>query len=170
MATRLGLQKWYPDALKQFTMYTVFDLLIKYIQEGRITLDPSRHPQLATYHDPCNYGRKSEMIFGHGYYEEPRWILNQCSANWVDMFPNRAAQFCCGAGGGAWLTPYEQERLAYGRKKVDQLKATGASLVVVSCHTCYDQFYKALRLTYGMENLQVKYLWAMVAEAIVMDQ
>ena len=77
MATRLGLQKWFPDALKKFGVYTVFDLLKKYIRAGRIKIDKSRHPQLATYHDPCNYGRKSEMVFGHGYYEEPRWIMDE---------------------------------------------------------------------------------------------
>ena len=170
MATRLGLQKWYPNALKKFGVYTTFDLLIEYIKKGRIKLDKSRHPQLATYHDPCNYGRKSQMKFGHGYYKEPRWIMDQCSDNWVDVFPNSATQFCCGAGGGTWIAPYEEERLYNGRKKADQIRATGAELVVVSCHTCYDQFYKGLRVKYGMKDLEVKYLWAMVADAIVLDK
>jgi Fe-S oxidoreductase len=168
MATRLGLQTWYPEALKKFGVYTVFDLLIRYIKEGRITLDKSKHPQRATYHDSCNYGRKSEMKFGHGYYEEPRWILDQCLNDWVDVFPNKAMQFCCGAGGGAWITPYEEERLYYGRRKADQLKASGAELLIVSCHTCHDQFNKAIRKKYGLENVTVKYLWQLVAESIVL--
>ena len=58
MATRLGLQKWFPEFFKKYGVFTVFDLLVKYLDEGRITVDKSRHPQLATYHDPCNYGRK----------------------------------------------------------------------------------------------------------------
>ncbi len=167
MATRLGLQKWYPEFFKKYGTYTVFDLMIKYIKEGRIKLDKSKHPKLTTYHDPCNYGRKSEMKFGHGYYDEPRWIIDQCSDNWVDMFPNRGFQFCCGAGGGSWLTPYKEERVYYGRKKAWQIKATGADMLIVSCHTCYDQFKKSLRIEYGMEDLEVKYLWAMVADSIV---
>ncbi|MBW2319238.1 MAG: (Fe-S)-binding protein [Deltaproteobacteria bacterium] len=168
MATRLGLQKWYPEFFKKYGTYTVFDLMIKYIKEGRIKLDKSKHPRLATYHDPCNYGRKSEMKFGHGYYEEPRWIIDQCSDNWVDTFPNKGFQFCCGAGGGSWLTPYKEERVYYGRKKAQQIKATEADLLVVSCHSCYDQFKKSLRSEYDMEDLEVKYLWAMVADAIVL--
>ncbi len=167
MATRLGLQKWFPEALKRFGIYTVFDLLVKYIREGRIKLDKSRHPQLATYHDPCNYGRKSEMVFGHGYYEEPRWIMDQCTDNWVDVYPNRAYQFCCGAGGGAWLTPYEDARVHHGRKKMEQIRDAGAKLLVVPCHSCYDQFKKSLRIKYGMEDLEVKYLWAFVADSII---
>ena len=170
MATRLGLQKWYPEALEKFGVFTTFDLLIKYIKDGRIKLDKSRHPQLATYHDPCNYGRKSEMRFGRGYYDEPRWIMDQCLDHRVDMHPNRAMQFCCGAGGGAWITPYEEERVYYGRKKAEQIKATGADLLVVSCHSCYDQFQKSLRIKYDMEDLEVKYLWAMVADALVIDR
>ena len=99
----------------------------------------------------------------------PRWIMEQCSDNWVELYPNRATQFCCGAGGGAWITPYEEERLYYGRKKAEQIKATGARLLVVSCHTCYNQFKKSLRIKYDIDDLEVKYLWAMVADAIVLD-
>ena len=168
MATRLGLEKWFPDAFKKFGVYTVFDLLMKYIREGRIKLDKSRHPQLATYHDPCNYGRKSEMLFGHGYYEEPRWIMDQCLNNWVDAYPNRANQFCCGAGGGAWLTPYKDERVYYGRKKIEQIRKTRANLLIVPCHSCYDQFKKSLRVEYNIKDLEVKYLWALVADSIVL--
>jgi Fe-S oxidoreductase len=134
MATRLGLQKWFPDFFDKYGVYTVFDLMMSYIKEGRIRIDKSRHPHLATYHDPCNYGRKSEILFGHGYFEEPRWIMDQCCENWVEMYPNRRHQFCCGGGGGSWLTPYEKERVFYGRRKVGQIKATGAKLVVVPCH------------------------------------
>ena len=169
MATRLGLQKWFPEFFKQYGVYTVFDLLVKYIEEGRITVDKSRHPQLATYHDPCNYGRKSEMVFGHGYYEEPRWVMDQCVEKWVDLFPNRAYQFCCGSGGGIWLTPYNEERIRHGGRKMQQIKATGAKMVVVPCHTCYDQFKKSLRVEYNMEDLEVKYLWGLVADAIVLN-
>ena len=47
----------------------MFDLLITYIKEGRIKLDRSKHTELAAYHDPCNYGRKAQKFFGHGFFE-----------------------------------------------------------------------------------------------------
>ena len=101
---------------------SIHDLLKQYIEEGRIALDKSIHPELATVHDPCNYGRKSERAFGHGYYEEPRWVAQQCCENYVEMYPNRANNFCCGAGGGAWAAPYVEERVFYGRVKAKQIK------------------------------------------------
>jgi len=53
------LEKWYKEDLKRFEIVTTFDLLVQYLKEGRIQVDKSVHPQLTTYHDPCNYGRKS---------------------------------------------------------------------------------------------------------------
>ncbi|MBW1901269.1 MAG: hypothetical protein JRJ20_06490 [Deltaproteobacteria bacterium] len=35
-------------------------------------------------------------------------------------------------------TGYNEERIFYGRKKMAQIKATGAEMVVVLCHSCYD--------------------------------
>jgi dimethylglycine catabolism B len=153
--------------LKYFGTYTVFDLLMTYIREGRIRLDKSRFSGvLATYHDPCNYGRKAERIFGHGYYDEPRWVLSQCMENWVDIYPTRDSQYCCGGGGGTLTTGYNTERIFYGRKKMEQIQATGASMVVVPCHSCHGQL-NAIKAEYGMENLVVKYLWELVADCLI---
>jgi len=152
--------------MENFEIATVFDLLIDYLKSGRIQVDPSVHPQLTTYHDPCNYGRKSLKTFGHGYFEEPRWILRQCCENFVDMFPNREANYCCGAGGGAWALPFQEERVFYGRIKERQIRNTGAHLVVTPCHNCRDQILKSLRKEYNLD-IEVKYLWELVADALV---
>lgn len=144
----------------------MFDLLIKYIKEGRIKIDKSRFDILATYHDPCNYGRKAERLFGHGFFDEPRWILDQCMENWKDLYPEKMDQFCCGGGGGTLTTGYNQERIYYGRKKIDQIKATGAKMVVVPCHSCHGQLNN-LKEEYDMQNLEVKYLWELVADCLI---
>ncbi|MEW6261043.1 MAG: (Fe-S)-binding protein [Thermodesulfobacteriota bacterium] len=162
------MEKWYPEALKRYGFFTVFDLLIDYIQSGRIRLDKQRITAKVTYHDPCNYGRKAERMFGHGYYEEPRWILSQCIENWEDLTPNRKGQFCCGGGGGTLTTGYNDERVFYGRKKMDQIRETGAEMVVVPCHSCHGQL-NAIKKTYGMDDLRVVYLWELVAECLVLE-
>ena len=149
-------------------MFTVFDLLIDYIKQERIRIDKSRYDVLATYHDPCNYCRKAEKLFGHGYYEEPRWIMSQCLENWVDMYPSKQLQICCGGGGGALTTGYNEERIYYGRRKMEQIKATGASMVVVPCHSCHGQL-ENIKSHYDFEDLQVKYLWELVADCLIMD-
>lgn len=144
----------------------MFDLLIKYIKEGRIKIDKSRFDILATYHDPCNYGRKAERLFGHGFFDEPRWILDQCMENWKELYPEKMDQFCCGGGGGTLTTGYNKERIYYGRKKIDQIKATGAKMVVVPCHSCHGQLNN-LKEEYDMQNLEVKYLWELVADCLI---
>ena len=154
--------------MKKIGTFTVFDLLIDYIKQGRIRLDKNRFDVLATYHDPCNYGRKAEKVFGHGYFEEPRWILSQCLNNWVDLYPTEQLQICCGGGGGALTTGYNDERLYYGRRKMEQIRATGASMVVVPCHSCHGQLQN-IKTHYGFEDLQVKYLWELVADCLIMD-
>ena len=141
----------------------------EYIETGRIKIDKTKHHHLTTYHDPCNYGRKGERTFGHGYYEEPRWILRQCVENYVEMYPNRVNNFCCGAGGGAWAMPYVEERVYYGRVKALQIKETGAKVLIAPCHNCRDQIMKSLRKEYGMMDLEVMYLWELVAESLVID-
>ena len=130
-------------------------------------LDKTRFPELATYHDPCNYCRKAEIRFGHGFYEEPRWIMDQCLENWVDLHPNRRHQICCGGGGGALVTGYHDERIFYGRRKMEQIRATGAKLLVVPCHSCHGQLNN-IKKHYDMEDLTVKYLWELLADCLVL--
>lgn len=138
-----------------------------YIKQGRVQLDKSRFDVLATYHDPCNYCRKAEKLFGHGYYEEPRWIMSQCLENWVDLYPSRQHQICCGGGGGALTTGYHEERVYYGRRKMEQVKASGAAMIVVPCHSCHGQL-NSIKKNYGLQDLSVKYLWELVADCLIL--
>ena len=64
------------------------------------------------------------------------------------------------------LTPYRDERIYYARKKMEQIKRTGAKMLVVPCHSCHAQI-KAVAETYGMPDLQVKYLWEVVADIMI---
>jgi Fe-S oxidoreductase len=141
--------------------------LVAYIKRGRIQLDKSRFDVLATYHDPCNYCRKAEKLFGYGYYEEPRWIMSQCLENWVDLYPSRQHQICCGGGGGALTTGYHEERVHYGRRKMEQIKASGAAMIVVPCHSCHGQLNN-IKKNYGLQDLTVKYLWELVADCLIL--
>jgi len=78
-------------------------------------------------------------------------------------------QFCCGGGGGTLTTGYNEERIFYGRKKMDQIKATYAQMVVVPCHSCHGQLNN-IKTEYGMEGLEVKYLWELVADCLVLSK
>ena len=140
---------------------------MRYIKNGRIKLDRERISGPATYHDPCNYGRRAQKLFGHGFFEEPRWIMDQCLTNWVDLYPNREQQICCGGGGGALTTGYNDERIQYGQRKIEQIRATGANMVVVPCHSCHGQL-NSIKEVHGMPDLTVKYLWELVNDCMVL--
>ncbi len=147
----------------------VFELMMEYIKEGRVKIDRTKFAgKLTTVHDPCNYGRKSEKTFGHGYYDEIRWITDQICDTWVDTYSSRENNFCCGAGGGAWAMPYANERLYYGRKKAEQIKECGAELVVAPCHNCRDQIMKGLTKEYDL-GIETFYLWELLADSLIIE-
>ena len=165
-ATRLVLNRWFPEALRKYKIYTVFDLLLEYIRNSRISLNSSLHTQLTTYHDPCHYGRKSLQSFGHGYFEEGRDITRECCQHFIDMTPNRNGNYCCGAGGGSWSMPFTAERTWHGRIKAKQIRATEAGLVITSCHSCRDQIKNSLNKEFNL-GVDVKNLWELVADSLM---
>ncbi len=147
----------------------VFELMIEYIKEGRVKIDREKfRGRLATVHDPCNYVRKSEKTFGKGYGDEIRWIVDHICTDWTDVASGGLNNFCCGAGGGAWAMPYSKERIYYGRKKAEQILATGAEIVVAPCHNCRDQIMKSLTKEYKLP-IETFYLWELLSEAIVIE-
>jgi len=142
------------------------DLLEEYIKSGRIKLDATKIHHPYTVHDPCNYVRKSQMAFGQSSAEQSRWISQQCidPSLYREMCDDTLNNLCCGAGGGAWAMPYTEERLAYGKMKADQIKATGAELVIAPCHNCRDQILKDLPKAHDMGNYkETMYLWELVS-------
>ena len=168
-ATLAGLNRWYPEVLKEFKIYTTFDLLVAYIRQGKILLDRTRHPEKTLYHDPCNYGRKSLRAFGRHYYKEGREITEACCGDVVDMEPSRGASYCCGAGGGAWAMPFTAERVYFGRMKARQINESGARMVTTACPGCRDQIKKSLVQEYNLD-VKVKYLWELVADALILPE
>ncbi|PIE58389.1 MAG: Fe-S oxidoreductase [Desulfobulbus propionicus] len=164
-ATRLGLQRWFPEALKTYTVYSVFDLLMEYICGKRIILDNSVHNQLTAIHDPCHYGRQSRKAFGQSFYRESRAITQACCPNMTELEPTMDDTYCCGAGGGANAGPFTVERVYYGRKKARQIKESKAQLIVTSCHNCKDQMEQTLNREFDL-GIEVKLLWELVAQAL----
>jgi Fe-S oxidoreductase len=144
------------------------ELLKEYIETGKIKVDKSIHEELTTVHDPCNYGRKSQKAFGQDFCDEIRWVTQQCCENVVDTYPTAMNNFCCGAGGGAWAMPYDQERIYYGRVKAKQIKDTAAKMVIAPCHNCRDQIMKSLNKEFDL-GIEVKYLWELVADSLVVE-
>ncbi|KJS15432.1 MAG: hypothetical protein VR69_13465 [Peptococcaceae bacterium BRH_c4b] len=118
-----------------FPIRHILELLNDLVKEGQLKLDPDAITEVVTYHDPCNTARKE------GVWEAPRELARSFIKNFVDMNPNGRMNYCCGGGGGAMAMPeFNEKRKLKGKRKVDQVMDTGASIVIVPCHNCMDQF------------------------------
>ncbi|MFC1545695.1 response regulator, partial [Gemmatimonadota bacterium] len=146
-----------------FVMESSVDTMIRYIKEGRITVDRTRNTQPVTFHDSCNNARSC------GLFEEPRELLEMVCTDFREMHPNRAENYCCTGGGGAMsMSEYTPNRLKSGVIKANQLKETGAEVVVTSCHNCVDGLSDVIKhYELGMEVTQLVNL---VANALVIEE
>jgi Fe-S oxidoreductase len=111
-------------------------LFNEYLRDGRIRIDPAKKlREPVTYQDPCNVSRNG------GLWEEGREIIPYLADDFRDMQPNREHNHCCGGGGGyiPMGPEFKARRMASGRIKAEQIKATGAKVVITPCHNCFDQ-------------------------------
>ena len=115
-------------------MRSMLDVMLEYLEEGRIKVDPGKNTDRVTLHDPCNLVR-----YG-GVSEPQRKVLRRVVSDFREMTPNREQSFCCGGGGGMLsMSEYGDRRVSSGRIKADQIRATGAKIVATPCHNCADQ-------------------------------
>jgi Fe-S oxidoreductase len=114
-----------------FRVRHILDVIDEYMAEGRISMEAGALKERVTYHDPCQIGRNG------GIYEAPRRIVQRIASDYAEMTPNREKQWCCGGGGGiVAMEEFNDVRLASGGKKVEQILATGASVLACPCENC----------------------------------
>jgi len=86
-----------------------------------------------------------------------------------EMTPNRQENYCCTGGGGAMsMSEYTPRRLVSAKVKADQLTATGAKVVVTSCHNCVDGLSDTIK--HYKLDIEVKQLVDLVEEALVLEE
>lgn len=152
------IKKEYP-----FDVTTSVELLAEYLKTGRIIVDKSKITDKVTLHDPCNLARSG------GIWKEQRYILNQCVGDFVEMNPNGLDNTCCGGGGGQLaMSEYNERRMAIGELKAEQIRATGAKIVVTPCHNCVDQITQ-LNVTFKLD-IKIMTLGEIVADSIVINE
>ena len=146
-----------------FEMESSVLTMLRYVREGKIKVDKNRNTIPVTFHDSCNNARSC------GLYEEPRELLDLVCTDFREMHPNRAENYCCTGGGGAMsMSEYTPRRLKSGKVKADQLRATGAKIVVTSCHNCVDGLTDVIR-HYGL-GMEVKQLVNLVSTALILPE
>jgi Fe-S oxidoreductase len=129
-AMRWTAPNWFGEAFT-FRVRSIVEVIDDYIQQGKLTLDPSANPEPITYHDSCNLGRKG------GVLEEPRRILKAAAANFQEMTPSREEAYCCGGGAGLVAVPEAYDiRMLAGKPKAEQVRHSQARTVVAACENC----------------------------------
>ncbi|QTA86871.1 (Fe-S)-binding protein [Desulfonema magnum] len=135
----------------------------KWVREGKLKLNSDWNKDLKikfTVQDPCQQVRKS---FGDPLAEDLRFVVKACigEENFMEIFPNRSNNYCCGGGGGFLQSGYTDARHQYGRLKFDQIKATNADYVVTPCHNCHAQIHDLGEHFEG--KYYVIHLWTLIA-------
>ncbi len=135
----------------------------EHIKNNRLEFDKSKNPQPVTYHDPCNFGRSC------GITEEPRAILHAACADFRDMYPNRADNWCCGGGGGLSamddILDFRME--ISGKKKLEQVRETGAKYLATACSNCKRQLTQLME--HHEEEIDVGGVHDMLSRAILIN-
>jgi Fe-S oxidoreductase len=102
------------------------------LMDGRIKIDKAKKiKEPVTLHDPCNIIRRA------GAADKFRYFVNETCEDFREMHPNREHNFCCNAGGGlAAISNWAAHKARGNRVKAEQIKATGAKIVITPCHNC----------------------------------
>ncbi|MFZ4439208.1 MAG: (Fe-S)-binding protein [Syntrophales bacterium] len=111
--------------------------------------------QRFTYHDPSSLARFT------GIHDAPRKVLRSIfDQEPLEMQGNRSKAFCCGEGGGMFLTNPEIVREAATRR-YEQARTSGAELLITSSPACANLLSNAQK-----GSPQVRDLVEVVADAI----
>ena len=110
------------------------------VAAGKVKFNRDAIKERVTYHDPCNIARSGWVV------EQPRRILRAMLKDFVDMEPHGRENYCCGGGSGT-VSVDELRKFRTGiggKRKAEQLRATGARYVVAPCANCKKQLREVI--------------------------
>jgi Fe-S oxidoreductase len=147
-----------PDAPK---VVNCLEYAYEQLKAGNIPLKDELIPERVTYHDPCNIARAGKIV------DQPREILKAICKDYVEMTPRGTENYCCGGGGGTVSIDEIREFRTgpLGKRKADQIRATGAEIVVSPCANCKKQLGELCQDN-GMEDVEVKGVHDLLLEVI----
>lgn len=95
--------------------------------------------------------------------EDLRFVVRKVVGedNFVEMWPNKSNNYCCGGGGGFLQSGYPEARRAYGRIKFQQIVDTEAAYCIAPCHNCHSQIHDLADHFQGAYH--TVHLWTLLA-------
>lgn len=120
---------------REVPVFNFMEYTLDCLRRGKIMLDPDIVTERVTYHDPCNIARSGWIV------DQPRQILRSFVRDFVDMEPHGERNYCCGGGGGLVSVDeiHDYRMRIGGRVKAEQLRRTGAEIVIAPCANCKKQ-------------------------------
>ncbi|MCD4741287.1 MAG: (Fe-S)-binding protein [Desulfobacteraceae bacterium] len=124
--------RWVGWEMPPFELVHAIDFFHGLLTSGRIKVK-EKYKKTVTLHDPCNIHR------GRCLHNKAREMVNILCENFIEMTPNKEHNYCCGAGGGVINCgpPWKGTRMTNNREKAEQLKRTGAEVLIAPCHNCH---------------------------------
>ena len=126
----LGQTEWIPKARELAAKTVDFSTLVKQlVDQGRLSLKDGRKLGTITYHDSCHLKRTLKVS------EQPRELLGKAGYKVTEMFE---CDTCCGMG-GSYSIKLPEISGPILKRKLHNIKQTGASLVAMDCPGCVMQ-------------------------------
>jgi Fe-S oxidoreductase len=149
-------------------MIHIVEFTADLIRQGKLKLDPSRNDHhKVTYHDSCNPAR------GMGFFDEPRYVIQNVCNNFWDMPPNtiREQTFCCGSGSGLNNEEFMEMRMRGGFPRANAVKHVhdlhGVNMLSTIC--AIDRAVLPPLMNYWVPGVGVTGVHELVGNAMVME-
>lgn len=129
------------------------------VRDGKIKI-AKKIEEPVTVQDPCN------IVRGRGLGDELRFVVNATCNDFRDMIPGYEHNYCCCSGGGVLHCdkPWKSVRMEGDRIKAEQLKETGAKIVITTCHSCHKGIHDLIE--YYKLGMDVKFLNEILVEVM----
>jgi Fe-S oxidoreductase len=154
-----SLKNEYPQFGGNYEVINHSQFIADLIREGRLkpgTLEGAR----IGYHDSCYLGRYNDI------YREPRAILNSINRTGCVEFRRCGSNsFCCGGGGGhMWMEEDPGKRV--NTRRIEEIIQAKVDIVATACPYCLTMFEDGVKAKEAEENLRIRDLSELVAEAL----
>jgi Fe-S oxidoreductase len=132
------------------------------LRTGKLKIDPKKKiKEPCTLQDACNYVRNC----GLGKYT--REIMGYIAEDFREMDEHGDFNYCCGGGGGLnGIGRFRKQRNIGLLPKLNQIRATGAHLVVTPCHNCWDAI-RDMMDEYEVHDIKWKFLKPMLIDMVI---